>query len=95
MKSKPLSNDEQTNRCPVCRQPKPVNMYCSNDCRYLVDANLEDAIPAVLGRWHSNNMKATEAHYSTLYLFERELANQTAAVGNKAASQDKPSEIAL
>lgn len=59
-----------TNECGVCHQPKPINEYCGNECRDLLDANFEDAVTSILGRFHGNGMKATEAYYSIDYLFK-------------------------
>lgn len=58
------------NECKICHQPKPINEYCTNDCQYLANASLEHSITTILGRWHGNQMKATEACYSIMSLFE-------------------------
>jgi hypothetical protein len=64
----PMAEDE-LRACPMCHRPKPTSEYCPNECQYLIDAKFEDAIPSILGRWHGNSMKATEAYYQIEYLF--------------------------
>lgn len=56
--------------CGVCGQYKPINQYCTNDCRYLIDAKLEDAVIGILSRYHIHYMKPLEAYKSMMYVIK-------------------------